>query len=434
MAEYNYWHDRENGLSILVEQLKTTVVERIFLLLNKAKSQIPSGFNYYRTDLLKLFHEAADNVKFLYTITRHFKTMAESDNFKSITEQIPSLMEGLRMMWILSRYYCTEERMSPLFERIAWQLRQTVTKHLAVKRLFRQPIQLVLRRTNEAYDMLKQWKISYMTTREAIELSGKGARWEFDKGRLFKETEYIASVCKDLNKICNVLQDFHNIFGAELKAIMNNPEQIDGVIKRVDKLVVPVQQADFDFYTEFNKENWEVLMSSFYDEVSSLENEAKFFINDCFTVLISAEEAMQALLKFKNMKTRDAIQEQLLTKFDVVMQQFIREISGVGQIFNKGKRNPPLLRYHPPVAGGIFWERQLFHRLKRAVLKFQNVKELKNSELKILAFEKYLNIAKQMKLFEDTKYNQWIETACTTVESTLKKSVLTIVACERSKG
>lgn len=73
MAEYNYWFDRENGLSILVEQLKTEIVKRIFSLLNKAKSQIPSGFNYYRTDLLKLFHEASDNVKFLYTISRHFK-------------------------------------------------------------------------------------------------------------------------------------------------------------------------------------------------------------------------------------------------------------------------------------------------------------------------------------------------------------------------
>lgn len=301
-------------------------------------------------------------------------------------------------------------------------------------RFFRQPIQLILSKTNEAYDMLKQWKISYMKTREAIELSGKGARWEFDQGRLFRETEYIASVCKDLNRICSVLQDFYNMFGAELKAIMNNPEQIDGVIKRVDKLVVPVQQADFDLYMQFNKENWEVLMASFYNEVFSLENEAKFFINDCFTILISAEDAMDALLKFKNMKTRDAIQAQLSTKFDVVMLQFTKEITAVGQIFSKGKRNPPLLRYHPPVGGGIFWERQLFHRLKRVVLKFQNIKELKNSELKIVAFEKYLNIAKQMKLFEDTRYTQWVETAGPTVEGTLKKSVLTIVPCERQKG
>lgn len=85
MAEYNYWYDRENGLSILVEQLKTTVVKRIFSLLNKAKSQIPSGFNYYRTDLLKLFHEAADNVKFLHTITRHFKVSQCHSIFFSTT-------------------------------------------------------------------------------------------------------------------------------------------------------------------------------------------------------------------------------------------------------------------------------------------------------------------------------------------------------------
>lgn len=51
-------------------------------------------------------------------------------------------------------------------------------------------------------------------------------------------------------------------------------------------------------------------------------------------------------------------------------------------VVQKGKRHPPLLRDYPPVAGSITWERQLYDRLKKKVLSFQNVKEFENSGLK----------------------------------------------------
>lgn len=47
----------------------------------------------------------------------------------------------------------------------------------------------------------------------------------------------------------------------------------------------------------------------------------------------SSTEALEMLLKFKHMKTRKAIQEQLMTKFDLIMQQFSKEVSNIEHIF-----------------------------------------------------------------------------------------------------
>lgn len=52
--------------------------------------------------------------------------------------------------------------------------------------------------------MLEMWKHSYMEIRKEIEENGKGKRWEFDKKKLFGESDYIASVCKDLNEVATV--------------------------------------------------------------------------------------------------------------------------------------------------------------------------------------------------------------------------------------
>lgn len=355
----------------------------------------------------------------------------ESDSFESILDCIPALMEGLRMLWVLSSYYCYEERMMLLMDRISWQLCETVKRNLAITLLFKKPLEEILKKTLTASAMLRQWKRSYLKTRSDIELSGKGDRWEFDQKRLFQNTEYIAEVCSDLNKIADVLQDFYNIFGLDLKSIINDPAQIDAVIKRVDALVVPIEEADFDIFNAFNKENWEALTKWFYEQVMFLEDQAKFYIDQCFVVLINAENSLEMLLKFKNMKTRAAIQYQLLRKFDVIMQQFSKEITSVESIYHHGKWHPPLLTYHPPAAGAIFWVKQLFHRLRKPVLIFQEVLELKHSEMKLLAFNQYFDLAKQLKDFEEAKFNSWLDKALLTVITIMKKSVLRIVRVER---
>lgn len=43
-----------------------------------------------------------------------------------------------------------------------------------------------------------------METRDKIESLGKGNRWEFDKKKLFMETDYLSEVCGDLHEVATV--------------------------------------------------------------------------------------------------------------------------------------------------------------------------------------------------------------------------------------
>ena len=46
--------------------------------------------------------EAKDNVKFLQTLERHFKNL-ENGSLQTIVETLPSLLNAIRMVWIISR-------------------------------------------------------------------------------------------------------------------------------------------------------------------------------------------------------------------------------------------------------------------------------------------------------------------------------------------
>ncbi|KAI4469012.1 dynein heavy chain [Holotrichia oblita] len=428
IPEYEYWHEREAGLSILVEQLKKPRALRICTILEKAKSNIISGFEVFKEDLKKVYVQARDNVKFLSTVLRHFKTIAYCEDFVKTKDCLPSLMEGLQMIWVLSRFYCTDEQMVPLLERIAWSLCEKARNALDNSKLFRKPVEQITRETHDARKMLLEFKNSYLETREKIEQSGKSQRWEFDRKKLFGESDYIALVCKDLATVAEIIDQFSNIFGPELKSILNDPQRIDSVVRRVTHLVNPIENADFDVFRESHKENWEAIMGYFYKEVRILEKEAVVFIDQSFKTLRSSQSALEMLLKFKHIKTRKVILDQLMTKFEVIMDQFIKEIGMVEHLFLCNKREPILCRNHPPHGGAIFWVRLLFMNLKRPVLKFQQVEELKGSSLKMEAFENYVKVAKTLKSFEQAKYDAWLAESVPIVETTMQLDVLKVAS------
>lgn len=56
-------------------------------------------------------------------------------------------------------------------------------------------------------------------------------------------------------------------------------------MRRVENLIIPIENADFDMFKETYKENWEAMMEFFYKEVKKLEREAVQFIDQSFKTL-----------------------------------------------------------------------------------------------------------------------------------------------------
>ena len=133
LAEIDFWRERNAALSALVEQLKIPTVAKML----EAYSHLESDFDDVKSELNKYYVEAKDNVRFLSTLERHFKNIAHGATFQVVIETIPSMMNALRMVWIISRHYNKDERMVPLMERIAWELAERVDKVINIRSIFK---------------------------------------------------------------------------------------------------------------------------------------------------------------------------------------------------------------------------------------------------------------------------------------------------------
>ena len=74
------------------------------------------GFRFQFSELEKRYIEAKDNVKFLTTLERHFKHIRDGP-LVQILDTLPSMMNALRMVWVISRHYKDDSLMEPLMTR-----------------------------------------------------------------------------------------------------------------------------------------------------------------------------------------------------------------------------------------------------------------------------------------------------------------------------
>ena len=98
-------------------------------------------------------------------------------------------------------------------------------------------------------------------------------------------------------------------------------------------------------------------------------------IDTSFRKLRSAEGACELLQSFKSIKSKGAIQKQVVSKVNDILEQFAREIDTTAEIFEKNFEAPPVTKNQPPVAGSIKWARSLLARTKQTMQKLLSTEE-----------------------------------------------------------
>ncbi|XP_009299843.1 dynein axonemal heavy chain 10 [Danio rerio] len=427
LAEIEFWRERVAVFSSLIEQLNLQAVKKILEVMTRADSFIMQELEKTTAELRKYYDESVSNVQFLTTVERHFRNLVTGVDFKVVLETIPELINGLRMIWILSRCYNTDERMEALMERIAWELSERVARVVDVHVLFKEKRVVAKAKVQDGKRVLDIWKACYFEVRARIENSERDPRWEFNRRKLFEKTDYMASICQDLYSVLQTLDEFYIIFGPELKAVTGDPKRIDDVLHCVNSLVKPIEEVTFDPFDNRKMTSWKMVMQEFNNEVQVIEREAITFIDHSFKTLRSSSAAFDLLLKFKNIRCRDAINDQLMKKFSDILAQYCKEMVLINDIFVKFKDNPPLSKNHPPMAGAIIWQRFLLDQMRYPMKRFREDRDLMNNQEGKAVESKFIEVASRMRQYEVDLYNKWKADTNQTLPILMRKSLLVMV-------
>ncbi|NXB91172.1 DYH10 protein, partial [Vidua chalybeata] len=369
LAEINLWRENNATLRALTEQIKLPEVQKVLEILQEAESEFTGDLQIVLSDLKKHQMEAQDNARFLSTLERHLKNLSTGTGVDVISNVIPSLLNALRLVWIMSRHYNKDVRMVPFLERLSWAISERVRRVVDLQTLLKQDTAAAKKKITEAKNTLEQWKKCYFTTCVQVEASGSKRYWKFDVKRLFDKTDYMVSICQDLYDIFQVNEELHNIFIPELITVTEDPKGVDELQREVNIVISALEDLTFDPFSVENARDWAFIMEEFREDV-------------------------------------------------------LVEI--VEQIFVQNLKDPPLYKNHPPVAGAISWSRSLSHRIRHTITRFQEEEELLASKRGQEVQQIYLQVTKKMEEYEDQKYRQWRERTEHVLPLLLKDTLLTL--------
>ncbi|GMI47335.1 hypothetical protein TrCOL_g3071 [Triparma columacea] len=434
LAEIEFWRQRNAALSGLYEQINTEKVQKMLKACQITEAPYLHAFNTQFSELSKLYVEAKDNVKFLTTLERHFKNVTDG-SFAAILDTLPSMMNAIKMVWIISRHYNTDERMIALMERIAGKIADRVAHEVNVKTILRKPPQIAKNTILEAKNVLESWQSVYLDVRNKIEITGTDRRWEFDKKRLFETTNHMAAVCKDLHEVATVLDQFHKFLGPELKSVTGEGKGIDDVISRVDTLPERLENSPYDVFDRRYRDAWTSSMQQFHSQVEEIEDMTKNFIEISFQRLRSAEGAFELVENFKNIQSRDSINQQIHERYKDILYAYTNELEEINSIFQKNKDSPPVYKNFPPTAGAIKWALDLYQRAKKPILRFKGHEGLLTSEYGEKVKNQYLTFARSVDAFKNSLYKEWEARVSFVATEKLKEPILDspILAAQREK-
>uniref|UniRef100_A0A8D1KVR1 AAA+ ATPase domain-containing protein n=1 Tax=Sus scrofa TaxID=9823 RepID=A0A8D1KVR1_PIG len=121
LTELEHWKRMSAKFNYIIEQIKGPSCKAVINVLNVAHSKLLKNWRELDARITDTANESKDNVRYLYTLEKVCQPLYNYD-LVSMAHGIQNLINAIRMIHSVSRYYNTSERMTSLFIKVTNQM------------------------------------------------------------------------------------------------------------------------------------------------------------------------------------------------------------------------------------------------------------------------------------------------------------------------
>ena len=161
-------------------------------------------------------NEAKDNVKYLYTLQRFIDPLYNGTP-ESISEVLPALMNSIKMIHTIARYYNTPERMTALFARITDQMILNCKRHIigedgtASDLLWDSPVPELIKKFEICIELNQSYQDQYRQTKAKLEQAPKGKQFVFNELQIFGKFDLFCRRVSKLIEMFTTIDQFNSL-------------------------------------------------------------------------------------------------------------------------------------------------------------------------------------------------------------------------------
>ena len=394
--EIEYWRQRMRKLTGISEQLRSKNCRTVYDVLTAASQNPSDGLGKPRDKIYlatskwrsielrvtEALNEAKDNVKYLSTLEKFIEPLYEGSP-DSIKDTLPALMNSIKMIHTIARYYNTNDRMTGLFVKITQQMINNCKYNILYFRRIREgtdktgkkimnddvlwnhdeyPPEELIPVLKSCLELNAAYQKQYEITKERLMNMPKGKQFEFSPNQIFGKFDLFCRRVSKLIELFGTIQQFKTLE-------KHNLENIGPILTLFNQSVSAFKKKNHKLL-DFHNNTFDRDFVEFNVEVSTVETELQKYIDKNFEVITSIEDSLKLLRKFQAILQRDNLRNSVNSKYTILFHNYGLEINQIEDQYQKYKNNPPIVRNLPTVAGSITWSRHLFHRISGPMEQF----------------------------------------------------------------
>lgn len=222
-SELDYWRSRTQRITSITEQLKSKDAKTVFGVLHAVtrvnQDVAPKSrqvvFNTLRRwkqidiSITEAFNEARDNVKYLATLEKFIEPLYTGTP-TYVAATLPALMNSVKMIHTIARYYNTTERMTNLFTKITNQMitncKDSILAGDEKDQIWEKDPLVLIKNLESCLRLNEAYQEQYRVTKDKLLTLPKGKQFDFSETQIFGRYDLF---CRRVVKLIDMFSTIH---------------------------------------------------------------------------------------------------------------------------------------------------------------------------------------------------------------------------------
>ena len=254
------------------------------------------------------------------------------------------------MIYTISRYYTTEERVANLLAKITDQMIIRCTQNIISFNgwngdLWVMDSTTLIKSLESGIKLNECYQEQYRLMKRKQEDSSSDKPFNFNEMQIFGKFDLF---CRRLIKLIDMFSTID-----EFTVLAEN--KLEGMEQLIDRFLQVKQdfRAKNHDLLDYNNNKFDRDYVEFNVRISELEGAMLQFVDHSFERISSVSHSLDLLQKFQSILQRESLKADLDSKLNLIFMNYGLELEKTQQLYEKLKYSPPIPRNAPPVAGSI---------------------------------------------------------------------------------
>ncbi|VUZ42500.1 unnamed protein product [Hymenolepis diminuta] len=399
--ELAYWRSRRNTLTRLTERMASKEASIVTETLSNVKSASFELWSELRDKISDYAIEAESNVHFLSGLEKYFGSVFHNDP-KKLKEEISALVNSIKVIFEVSEYFNTAERITSLFVKVTNQMVGSCRQYLysGVEKIWSLPSEIVTGRIKECLDLYNFYRRNFQSVKKNLAANPDGRQLNCSENKIFGKFEAFCRRLSEISDLLVVIEGLRPISGLHA----DDTSEVTGAYQA---MLDSVQQWKGDPIDPRNKQ-FAIDLQTFQSQRKDLLSKIDALLDKWLSRRLPAFHLLQFLSQWETRVSDPSLD--FTSRYEYILRVYGQELEHIRDIYEADKRAPPLERRMSPVAGRIRWSRALLQRIRQPLdaiyERCPGVLEIPEGQKQVKRFNQ---LATTLVKYEAVTYHKWVK-------------------------